>query len=144
MRKNPANIFRTSGDGLGKVLGHLEKDIMDVMWSGSELSGKDVFERLCRRRNIALTTVLTVLNRLVKKDLVRKEHSTEGYMFKAALTMDEFSKAISRDVLEGVIDLCSGPAVASFVDILAEKDPAELMRLERLVEKKKLELKGGP
>jgi hypothetical protein len=55
---------------------------------------------------------------------------------------EEFTGAVSREVLEGVVELWSGPAVASFVDILAKRDPGELDKLSRLIEKKKMELEN--
>ncbi len=57
-------------------------------------------------------------------------------------TKTEFTEGVSREVLQGVIELGSAPAAASFVDILAEHDPEELERLARLIEEKKHELEG--
>jgi predicted transcriptional regulator len=140
MVKYTAKNFRSSKKGLGKVLGHLEQEIMEVLWTKGEASGKGVLEEIRQSRDIAFTTVLTVLERLVKKGLVKRTKGLGGYIFCPVFTKEEFTKAVSKEVLQGVMELWRGPAVASFVDILAKSDPHELDRLSRLIEEKKMEL----
>jgi predicted transcriptional regulator len=141
--KNIAKNFRSSNKGLGKVLGHLEEEIMDVLWTRGEATGKEVLVDIRRNREIAYTTVLTVVERLTKKGLVKKTKGAGGYVFAPVYTKTEFAQGASREVLEGVIELWRGPAVASFVDILARRDPGELDRLSKLIEEKKTELESG-
>ncbi len=140
MNKLVAKNFRFTDKGLGKVLGHLEQDIMNVLWAREGATGKEVLVEIRRSRKIAITTVLTVLERLTKKGLVEKAKGESVYIFKPVYTKDEFTREVSQAVLEGVLELWSGPAVASFVDILAQKDPKELDRLSRIISTKKLEL----
>lgn len=135
--------FRFGDKGLGKVLGHLEKDIMDVLWGRGEATAKEVLEELRGAREIATTTVFTVLDRLAKKGLVQKVKGGSFYNFRPVYTRDELSKEVSEEVIKGVLDLFSSSAVASFVDMLSEKDPKELDRLARLIEEKKREIEEG-
>ena len=141
MRNIVAKTFRASDVGFGKVLGHLEQEVMDALWEKGEALGKDVFSEIKRHRQIAYTTVLTVLERLAKKGLVIKKRENEGYLFSAAYTRQEFSAMVSKEVIRGVIDLSVTNTLASFVDILADKDPEELERLSSLIESKKKEFK---
>ncbi|MBI5233662.1 MAG: BlaI/MecI/CopY family transcriptional regulator [Deltaproteobacteria bacterium] len=132
--------FRFFGKGLAMVLGHLEQEIMEALWKKGKATGKEVFVELKSAREIALTTVLTVLQRLVKKGLVIKTKGADNiYIFTACSTKDEFSNEVSEEVLKGVIDLSASSAIAQFVDILAKKDPEELERLASIVLKKKTE-----
>ncbi len=137
-----AKNFRFTNAGLSKVLGELESQVMDVVWKGGEIKGREVYEEIKKTRDIALTTVLTVLERLTEKGLVEKVKESATYTFKPTCTKDEFAGSVSRQVLRGVMELWSGSAVASFVDILAEKDPDELERLSRLVDERLRKLKG--
>ncbi len=50
---------------------------------------------------------------------------------------------VSEEVLSGLLELWSADAVASFVDVLAKKDPTELERLSRLIASKREELGEG-
>ncbi len=140
MFKGLTKNFRLERKGLGRTLGDLERAIMDLLWSRSGITGKEVFERLSQEREIALTTVLTVLERLVKKGLVNKKKGEVAYLFSAAYTRDEFTEVVSQEVLKGVFEISMGSATASFVDILADTDPNELDRLSLLIKQKKEEL----
>jgi predicted transcriptional regulator len=140
-------IFRTDGlndkeRGRGRAsLGPLERDVMEALWATAGVTGKDVFNGLREQREIALTTVLTVLDRLVKKGLVKKDASKTVIIFSPACTKDEFGKKVSADIFKSLFDISTGGASASFVDVLAKTDPVELDRLSELIEKKKKELK---
>jgi predicted transcriptional regulator len=135
-----AKTFRASDSGLGKVLGHLEESVMDSLWSRKEATGKEVLQDLSGRRKVAYTTVLTVLDRLHKKGLVKKERHEGGLLFSPAYTKAAFSAIVSREVMGGVIEMSQGLASAGFVNALAENDPKELDRLSKLIEDKKREL----
>ncbi|TAN64389.1 hypothetical protein EPN18_00175 [bacterium] len=123
------------------VLGPLERDVMEVLWADDGVCGKDVFNGLREQREIALTTVLTVLDRLVKKGFVKKDATKTVNVFTPACTKDEFGKKVSAEVFKSLFDISTGGASASFVDVLAKTDPVELDRLSELIEKKKKELK---
>lgn len=52
-------------------LGDLERAVMDHLWSRTEpQTVRQVHEALSARRDLAYTTVMTVLQRLAKKNLV--------------------------------------------------------------------------
>lgn len=124
------------------ALGSLEQEIMDFLWARGEASGKDVFNGLKGARPIAITTVLTVLDRLAKKGIVEKRATPTVYIFKPAHTREEFGRRFSREVFRSALELSRSSAAASFVDMLVDMDADELHRLERLIEMKKKEMKA--
>lgn len=63
-KKNALNM-----NELLEVLGPLEKEIMEIVWSRTETSTHDVLEELRKKRDIAMTTVSSTLNRLYDKNL---------------------------------------------------------------------------
>ena len=127
-------------DGYGKILGHLEQDILDVLWLRAEASGKEIFREIKRTRMIAITTVLTVLERLCNKGLITKIKGESVFIFRPVYTKEEFACQVSNGVLKGIIEISASGAAASFVDMLADTDPAELDRLTALIKKKKKEM----
>lgn len=143
MIKGFANIFRPARKGLGSALGDLEKDIMDILWAKGGVTGKEALAEINYSKKAAITTVLTVLDRLVKKGIVKKTKGESVYIYTPALTKDEFTDMVSNAVMRGVLDISASSAVASFVDVLAKIDPKELDRLSKLIEKKKQELRKG-
>lgn len=131
---------RPAKDGYGKVLGPLEQEILDALWTRGASSGKEIFIEIKRTREIALTTVLTVLERLTNKKFVTKEKGESVFMFRPAFTKSGFAKEVSHDVLKGIFEISASGACASFVDMLADADPTELERLSALIERKKKSL----
>ncbi len=122
------------------MLGSLEQEIMDTLWSRGGLSGRAVHKYINDSRPVAITTVLTVMERLRKKGLLNKEKREGIFIYEAAKTRDEFARGISNRLFKDVLDISTGSATASFVDALAEIDPNELKRLDMLIRKKKKEL----
>ncbi|MEK6759182.1 MAG: BlaI/MecI/CopY family transcriptional regulator [Deltaproteobacteria bacterium] len=127
-------------ESYSKVLGRLEQEILDVLWANGTLSGKAVYSNINGTREIALTTVLTVIERLAKKGLLKKERREGIYMYSCAYSREEFASAVSQEVFKGIFEISASGASASFVDILAESDPDELDRLSALIADKKKEL----
>lgn len=123
-----------------KIIGHLEQDLLETLWKDGSCTGKEIHARIKSRRDIALTTVLTVLERLVKKGLVKKAKGQTVYGYMSACTKEEFAKRLSGDVLKGIIGISASGAAASFVDMLGSADPDELDRLSAIIESKKKEL----
>lgn len=127
-------------NGHGKVLGHLEHDILEALWKRGEASGRVVFEEVSR--DIAMTTVLTVLERLVNKGLLEKRRGQEVNLFRCVYTKEELAKKLSDEVFRSILGLSASAASAAFVDILADIQPVELDRLASLIESKKRELES--
>ena len=127
-------------EGYSKMLGRLEQEILDVLWAKGPISGKAVHSDINSTRDIALTTVLTVIERLAKKGLVRKERAEGIYMYTCTYSRGEFAREVSQEVFKGIFEISSRGASASFVDILAESAPDELDRLSALIAEKKKEL----
>lgn len=128
----------TKKNGHGKVLGHLEQDILVALWKRGESSGREIYNEVSR--DIALTTVLTVVERLVVKGLVEKIRGQEVNLFRCAYTKEELAKKFSDEVFRSILDISASAASAAFVNILADIHPIELDRLSSLIESKKREL----
>ncbi len=65
-------------------LGELERAVMETLWDAAEpLSAYDVRDRLERgnARKLAPTTILTVLSRLEKKQIVTSDRSDRPFLY---------------------------------------------------------------
>lgn len=131
------DTVRLSASGLAKVLGDLEARIMQVMWDiGRPAPARHVHERIARDHTVAIHTVITVLNKLVEKGLLRREKRDELLHYEAALTEADFRAQASRQVVEGILSFGPDAVTASFVDVLAERAPGQLAELGRLIEQR--------
>jgi predicted transcriptional regulator len=127
----------------GSPLGPLEREIMEFLWASGASNGRDIFSGIKSGRDIALTTVLTVLERLAKKGLVKKEKGGGLIAFSPAFSKEEFARSVSEDVFKGILGISASGLCASFVDALAASSPDELEKLSELIESKKKELGSG-
>jgi predicted transcriptional regulator len=120
----------TGGNPRGTVLGPLEAEVMQVVWRQKRpLTVRELLEQLNDGRSpqLAYTTVMTVMNRLTDKDVLRREPRGRGYVYEATAS-DQAAIAV-RQVMREFGDA----AVARFVEE-ARADPELLKRLERLLD----------
>ncbi len=80
------------------MTGELEQAVMDILWSRSEpLSVRDVYELLTPQRDLAYTTVMTVLDRLAKKNLVLRNLDGRAWLYRPARSR---AAEVASEVLE--------------------------------------------
>lgn len=131
------DTVRLSAEGLAKVLGDLEARVMRVVWTlGTPSTARTVFEHVAAEHEVALLTVITVLNKLVAKGLLKRAKRDEIYHYAARLAEDEFRAFASQRVVAGILSLGPEAVAASLVDALAEYDPEQLAELGRLVRRR--------
>ena len=136
------DTIRLSASGVAKVLGDLEARVLQAVWDLRDPSpARRVYELVCKEHSVAQLTVITVLNKLVTKNLLRRDRVNDLYHYSAVLSRDEFMARMSRRVVEGILSLGPRAVAASMVDVLAEGDPEQLEELARLV-KQKLKERG--
>jgi len=100
-------------------LGELERSVMDLLWAGGEsLSAYDIQAKLAAPklaepklnepmksgRELAATTILTVLSRLENKNFVVRERSTRPHRYRAAAAREAHMADLMHEVLGGASD----------------------------------------
>jgi BlaI family transcriptional regulator, penicillinase repressor len=71
-------------------LGELERAVMDVLWDrGTPATVREVAEVL-RDRDLAYTTVMTVLDRLAGKGMVERERAGRAWSYRPAASREAF------------------------------------------------------
>ena len=129
--------MRLSAKGLGKVLGDLEARVMRAMWNlGRPVPARVVHERVTDEHDVALLTVITVLNKLVDKGLLSRAKREDLLHFQPRMSEEAFMTIVSRRMVEGVLSFDQDAMAASFVDVLAERDPEKLAELGRLIRRR--------
>ena len=115
----------------------LELEIMDVLWETGPANVQVVQQKL--KRELAYTTVQTMLNILHRKGKVKRALKDRAYFYKPSISRE---KAISKQVID-VIDRLFGGSAESLVMSLVETKhltPAKLARLQKLVSEVQEEL----
>jgi predicted transcriptional regulator len=100
------------------ALGDLEREVMTQLWdAGEPLTVRQVHEALSRTRDLAYTTVMTVLDRLAKKGVVSQEKADRAYRYRPAQTREEMTAGLMLDALSATPD--QDAALAHFVGRLS-------------------------
>lgn len=134
MRKSgEIRAFRLRGRGLGRVLGSLEAAIMEQVWRQGETTIRRVWEAIAARRPINFNSVMTVMNRLAGKGILIRRGHARSYRFLARETREAFLAGVSKAIAKGLIKDFGDFAVAQFVAVLRDVDPAKLDALRRAV-----------
>ncbi len=81
-------------------LGELELKVMDVLWSADEpMRVRDVLEQLSAQRQLAYTTVMTVLDHLHGKGWTERTMSGRAYCYRPVCSREEAGARLLRAVL---------------------------------------------
>src|SRR5690348_4105922 len=94
--------IRPQRTGVRAPLGALEQAVMRCLWEcgDADCGAAEVQQRLtAKERPVALTTVLTTLDRLHDKGIVRRERTGKAYRYAAALSEEQLQQRIVAGVL---------------------------------------------
>lgn len=127
-------------DPLRAAFGHLEREVMDIVWRTDVACVRDVQRQLARPA--AYTTVMTTLDRLFKKGFVARTREGRGFVYHAAHTREQVEAAVAAGLLTGFLGEGNRarPVLSNLVDVVAEQDAGLLDELEELVRQKRREL----
>ena len=86
-------------------LGELEQAVMDHLWSSPEpQTVRQAHESLSTHRDLAYTTVMTVLQRLAKKNLVVQHRDDRAHRYAPTHGRDELVAGLMVDALDQAAD----------------------------------------
>ncbi|MCY7341776.1 MAG: BlaI/MecI/CopY family transcriptional regulator [Pseudonocardia sp.] len=109
------------------TLGELERAVMETLWSAaSTLTARDVQDALAGR-DLATTTVLTVLGRLERKGLVSREREGRAHRYRSVASREDHVAELMNDALDATPD--RGAALARFLGSIPAAERASLRDL---------------
>jgi predicted transcriptional regulator len=129
--------FRYDQIGLNRFFGPLEAKIMDILWEGKEKSIKEVQQIIEKEKSINFNTVMTVMNRLLEKNLLEKRVEGRTSLYKPIKTKEEFIEEQSKKLTENLLDEFGGVVVNHMLDSLKDVDQKLLEKLEQKLDQLK-------
>lgn len=114
-----------------KPLGDLEQEVMNVVWAESCATVRCVCEKIQESRNIAYTTVMTTMDRLTKKRILKRTKVGKAYEYRPCYSCDELNERMSGEIIDSLIKNYGDLAIAQFVDIVDNIDPKKLAELKQ-------------
>jgi len=121
-------------DGFPPLLHELEAEVMDEVWAERECSVRDVLDALNGRSKVAraYTTILTVMQRLHTKGLLRRERRGRRHVYVAALTREDYVAARAESQVEALVSQYGDAVLAEFSKRMSALDPKRRLEIRRL------------
>lgn len=127
-------------------LGNLERAVMDQLWSAPESQTvRQVHEALSVQRDLAYTTVMTVLQRLAKKNLVSQIRDDRAHRYVPVHGRDELVAGLMVAALDQAADSGDRQAALMYFVERVGVDEADALRraLDELEAKHCIALSAG-
>jgi BlaI family penicillinase repressor len=118
--------------------GELQRAVIDVVWELGEASVRQVWKRLCRKKELAYTTVLTAMQRLERAGWLKHRVEGKKHVYLPTRTRAQAGAGSVRKFVQRMFD---GNAVMLFRQLVEEGELSddELEELQHLINKKREE-----
>jgi predicted transcriptional regulator len=128
---------------MGKTrLSELQTAVMNVLWERGEATVSDVREALAER-DLATTTVATVLGRLLEAEAVDRYKDGREYVYRPQVSRRDVRSSMLGDLVDRLFG-GSAEALLSHLVREDEVDPEELERLRRRLDEAESETDDPP
>jgi predicted transcriptional regulator len=110
-----------------------ELEIMKVVWGLESATVRQVYEALLKRRQIAYTTVMTMMNILEQKGFLKKRQEDRAYIYSPVQPQKQVVGSLVRDFVNRVFNGAAEPLLLHLVEDqkLTEKDLDEIRKMIR-------------
>jgi len=117
-----------------KLLTDVELELMNILWSIGEGSVADVLEHLSTGRDLAYTSVSTILRILEQKGVLKARKEGRGHIYIPVLKKTDYEAKAVKHVVEKVFE---GTPVALVRQLLnsGQLDKGEIEELKKLLSK---------
>ena len=114
-----------------QVLTDQELEIMKVVWDLEKATVRDVYEKLRARRQIAYTTVMTMMKILETKGHLKKTQEERAFLYKPTKPKQQVIRGMVQEFIQRVFNGSAEPLLVHLVqdEGLTSKDLADIARL---------------
>ena len=105
-------------------LGDLERSVMEALWASAEPRTARSIQSSLRPGHSALTTVLTVLERLERKGFVGRDRGERAHRYYAVRSREEYVSSLMVEALGETDDRAT--ALVRFVESVGDADAKTL------------------
>ncbi len=114
-------------------LGPLEREILEIIWSSGGVTVRDVHQQILADpdRELAYTSVTTVLKRLTKKGWLGCDRQDKSFIWRALLSREEATALFAYAQLQQFLAVGNPDIVAAFADQLDQTSVDQLDAIAR-------------
>src|SRR5262245_3988894 len=116
------------------VLGPQELQIMKVVWDRGKVTVRDVYQALLERRQVAYTTVMTMMNILEQKGFLKKAAGEDrAFVYQPARSRQSVMREMVNEFVDRVFGGSANPLMLHLIEDehITQKDLDDLRRLVR-------------
>ena len=110
-----------------------ELDVRRLLWRRGPCTVREVLEALNRTRRRAYTSVMSLLNVMVEKKLLRRRPQGRAFLYSARVTEERTLGRMVGDLVDRAFDGSTGALIAHALE-QTEPTAEELEELQRLIE----------
>jgi predicted transcriptional regulator len=125
------------------LLGPLEQRLLEALWTRGSGTVRELLDD--GHCELAYTTVMTTLDRLYKKNLLRRKAEGRAFRYSPCFSREELHREVAGEAFRQLLD--GSPAgslpLSYLVEILSERDAQLLDDLRKLIETKRRELRSA-
>lgn len=125
--------FNLNQKGSAKVLGEAESSIMEFIWDEKEASVRQVRDGISKKyKELSFNAVMTIMNRLVEKGLLKKKSHEGVFCYSAAVTRKDFAVSVTKDMISALLKDPALFGAASFTEVSEGLDAETRAKLKKL------------
>ena len=119
--------------------GQLQRAVIEVVWELGEATVRQVWRRLCRRKELAYTTILTAMQRLERDGWLTHRVDGRKHIYLPTKTREQAGAGSVRKFVQRMFD---GNALLLFRQLVEEGELSdkELQELQKLINQKRKEI----
>lgn len=114
----------------------LEALCMEVVWRDFPVSAREVWQRMRGGKSRAYTTIMTTMDRLHTKGMLRREKLGLAWVYTPTRSEAEFKKSLADQLADQIVDEHGEVGLMAVVEA-ASSDGALLKRLEEMIASRK-------
>jgi predicted transcriptional regulator len=126
-------VRKARAQPIGKPLTATELEMMNIIWRFGPCSVQQVLEQLLPTRELAYTSVSTIVRILEQKGYVTSSKEGRGHLYEAAVSKEEYQRSTVQRMVTSVFDNTPALLVRRLLDTqsLTSEDLAEIRALLR-------------
>jgi BlaI family transcriptional regulator, penicillinase repressor len=110
-----------------------ESQIMEALWRRGACTAEELVTEVKRAQDWGDATVKTLINRLLKKDVIKSEREAGRHQYRALVQRSDYVASESQGLLDRLFDGQLAPLISHFAEH-RKLSPQEVDRLKALIE----------
>jgi len=119
-----------------KQLSELEQEVMDIIWELGTGTVRDVLTKLSQEKQLAYTTVMTIMGRLVDKGVLSRKMEGDSYIYRPRISKENYVAKSVHNIFSAAVSSLGQEAVTHFIKEIQKLNPEKRKELLEILDEK--------